>query len=125
MHDQVSRVALNKKSLNIFVYACIIYGSKVSFFALYDVETETFTHKSLAPIKPPGFTDINLQLLEVCVQKTQSGQSYAYEMDLHNIKHRGLIHNAFILMSKSTGPDRVIPGYVFSSSTIALYLYLY
>lgn len=111
MHKQVSLAACNKMGIYlVFTYACIVYGSKISFFAVYDVETSSTVINNMEPIVPWGNLPRVIPLTSLCshykvsVQKTLDGRIYAYELDLNNTKHRSLIHNAFILMSNSNEP---------------------
>lgn len=92
-------------SANQHVYACIVYGTKISFFALYDVETEDFTHECLHPIRPyPHMGHQELTEQEVTIRRTPNNEVYAYEVDARKKSHQEYIHETFIKLSSITGP---------------------
>lgn len=105
VHLQVSLAARNHMSQNEHVFACIIWGTKASFFALYDVETADFTHNNLHPIWP--YPPVDPQILAdqgVTLHRLPNDEIYAYEVDMLKVEHRDYIHNTFITMSSVSGP---------------------
>lgn len=106
--DQVSEVSHYKitSHTNEHVFVNVIYGTKISFFKMYDVETKEANYKDLVPIYPKESRE-SLKKMGMITHpdKDENGPIYACEMDLSIKEHRELIHACFIIMSRAAGPN--------------------
>ena len=104
--DQVSEVSHYKitSSTNEHVFVNVIYGTKISFFKMYDVETKEANYKDLVPIYPQNNRE-SLKKMGMITHPDKDGPIYACEMDLSIKEHWELIHACFIIMSRAAGPQ--------------------
>lgn len=102
--QQISAAAHLNIGLNEHVFANVVYGTKVSFFNMYDVETKETNYEDLVPIYPKNWDPKYLEELEMILHRYDDGKIYACEMDLLNKKHWRIIDVCFRSMSRSEGP---------------------
>lgn len=102
--QQISDAAHLKAGINEHVFVNVIYGTKVYFFNMYDVETKETNYKDLVPIYPKHLDPEDLEKLGMILHCYPDNKIYACEMDLLNNKHWRLIDVYFRHMSRSAGP---------------------
>lgn len=85
---------------NEHVFACVMYGTRVSFFIMYDLEQADPHYKDLVPMYPPAMKKKATWRWHV----QEDGTIFGCEFDLLDEKCQPFVHACFIEMSRSTGP---------------------
>lgn len=104
--DQISECAAQKKTshINEHVFACVMYGTRASFFMAYDLEQPEPNYNSLVPLYPK---DMEKRVLEDdmgAIVHEEDGEIFACEFDLLDVRCQPFMHACFIEMSRSSGP---------------------
>lgn len=105
--DQISQSShQNKTSINNeHVFACVMYGTRVSFFMMYDLEQPDPHYKDLVPMYPPAMKKKQLEDdMGAIVHVQEDGTIFGCEFDLLDEKCQPFVHACFIEMSRYTGP---------------------